>query len=83
MRKRVLYIIAGLIAAHSGAAFANWQYSGEYTYNPSYYDDGGRTVISLRAGATYAMSRMKNDVGAVVYSYCINYCSSSTHFSFT
>jgi hypothetical protein len=72
MKKRFCYLIAGFIAAHSGVASANWQYSGEYTYNPSSYDDGGRTIIALRAGASYAMARMQNDVGGVVYSYCIN-----------
>ncbi|MBO4682977.1 MAG: hypothetical protein J5611_00130 [Alphaproteobacteria bacterium] len=72
MKKKITCLIAGIIAAHTGATFADWQYSGEYTYNPAYYDDGGRTVISLRAGASYAMSRIKNDVGGVIYSYCIN-----------
>lgn len=72
MKNNVCGFIAGLLALNMGAAYANWQYSGEYTYNTSRYDDGGRTVISLRAGASYAMSKMQNDVGGVVYSYCIN-----------
>ena len=72
MRKRICYLIVALIAAQSGVARANWQYSGEYTYNPSQYDDGGRTVVSLRAGMSYAMAKTQNDVGGVVYSYCIN-----------
>ena len=72
MKKKITCLVAGILAAHNSAALAGWQYSGEYTYNPAYYDDGGRTIVSLRAGASYAMSRIKNDVGGVIYSYCIN-----------
>ena len=48
---------------NSGMALANWQYSGEYTYDPGAYDDGMRTVVSFRAGATFLMSKMHNETG--------------------
>lgn len=72
MKKGISCFIAGIFAAQTGATLANWQYSGEHTYNADHYDEGGRTIVSLRAGASYAVSRVKNDVGGVIYSYCIN-----------
>lgn len=72
MKKGISCLIAGVVAAQVGVARANWQYSGEYTYDKNYYDNGGRTIISLRAGASYALSKIRNDVGGVIYSYCIN-----------
>ena len=72
MRIRILPFIVGLVALGTGAAHANWEYSGEYTYNMSYYDTGERVAVSLRGGATFAMAKMQNDVKSIVYSYCVN-----------
>ena len=72
MRRGILYILSTCVALCSGVASANWQYSGEYTYDMSYYDNGGRTAVSLRGGASYAMSKMDNDVESIVYSFCVN-----------
>ena len=72
MRKGNLSFIVASVALNSGAALANWQYSGEYTYDMYAYDNGGRASVSIRGGATYAMSKMGNDVGSVVYSYCVD-----------
>lgn len=74
MKTKNLLLFFPIVAAVCGtSAFANWQYSGEYTYNPGYYDNGMRTVVSLRAGATYLMSKMHNDFVSVVSEYCVNY----------
>ena len=72
MRSRILSFIVALCVFDAGTALANWQYAGGYMYNPGYADDGSRTTISLRGGASFAMSKMKNEVGSVVYSYCVN-----------
>lgn len=72
MKAGFLYILSACVALSSGAAMANWQYSGEYTYDMSYYDNGGRTAVSLRGGASYAMSGMKNDANSIVYSLCVD-----------
>ncbi|MCR4917454.1 MAG: hypothetical protein K5912_00735 [Alphaproteobacteria bacterium] len=69
----MFYILFGLVSLGTGAANANWQYSGEYTYNPYERDDGARTVVSLRGGATFAFAKMQNDVGSVVSEYYVNY----------
>jgi len=73
MRSRIAYILFVLVALNAGVANANWQYSGEYTYNPRAYDDGSRTTFSLRGGATFAWAKMQNDVGSVVSEYYANY----------
>lgn len=57
---------------NTGVAMANWQYSGEYTYSMSAYDNGQRASVALRGGMSYAMAKVNNDVGSIVYSYCIN-----------
>lgn len=71
MKKRFLQFLIASVALNTGAAFANWQYSGEYTYNMYEYDNGGRTSVSIRGGASYAMSKMGNDT-SIVFSYCVN-----------
>lgn len=74
MKTKNLLFIFPIVAAVCGtSAFANWQYSGEYTYDPGAYDDGMRTVVSFRAGATFLMSKMHNDFGSIVSEYCVNY----------
>ena len=72
MKRGILSFIIASVALNGGAALANWQYSGEYTYDMYAYDNGGRAAVSIRGGASYAMSKMSNDVGSVVYSYCID-----------
>jgi len=72
MKRGILYILSCFGALSSGVALANWEYSGEYTYDVSYYDNGGRTAVSLRGGASYAMAKMQNDADSVVYSFCVN-----------
>lgn len=69
MRIRILPFIIGLITV---PAYANWQYSGEYTYDMSAYDTGERVAVSLRGGASWAMAKVKNDLGSIVYSYCVD-----------
>lgn len=73
MRSRISCFLFVLVALNIGAANANWQYTGEYTYNPYAYDDGSRTTISLRGGATFAWAKMQNDVGSIVSGYYVNY----------
>ena len=72
MRSRILHFIICACALNIGAAHANWQYSGEYTYNMNSYDNGERATVSLRGGMTYAMAKMKNDVGSIVNTFCVN-----------
>lgn len=72
MKKESLSFLVVSAVLNSGAALANWEYSGEYTYNMYAYDNGGRASVSIRGGASYAMSKMHNDVGSVVYSYCVD-----------
>lgn len=71
MRKGILGFLIASVALNAGPALANWQYSGEYTYDMSAYDNGGRVAVSLRGGASYAMSKMKNDT-SIVFPYCVN-----------
>lgn len=59
------------VALNSGVALANWQYSGEYTYDMNSYDNGGRASVSVRGGASYVMAKMHNDT-PIVFSYCMN-----------
>jgi len=70
MRIRICLLAFILCALDAGASFANWQYYDGYGYNDN--DNGSRVTISLRGGASLAMSKMQNDVGSVVYSYCVN-----------
>lgn len=72
MKRGIFGFLIASVALNTGAALANWQYSGEYTYDMNSYDNGGRVSVSVRGGATYAMSKMHNDVGSVVYSYCMD-----------
>ena len=71
MKRGILSFLIVSVAMHCGAAPANWQYSGEYTYNMYEYDTGGRASVSIRGGASYAMSKMSNDT-TIVFSYCVN-----------
>jgi hypothetical protein len=66
MRSRILHFIICACALNVGTACANWQYSGEYTYDMAYRDNGGRATVSLRGGMTYAMSKIENNVGSIV-----------------
>ncbi len=70
MRIRILSFITALCALNIGAAHANWQYSGGYLYDSGYGDSGSRASVTLRGGATFAMAKMQNDTGSIVYSYC-------------
>lgn len=72
MKNKIFYLIIGMLGLQTVPCLANWQYSGEYTYNTSTYDDGGRVVVSVRAGASYATAKTQNDVGGVIFSYCID-----------
>lgn len=72
MRSRIFYFIVCACALNIGTARANWQYSGEYTYNMAYTDSGERATVSLRGGMTYAMAKVKNEVGSIVPSFCVN-----------
>lgn len=72
MRSRILSFVAVLCGLSSGAAFANWQYSGGYLYDSGYGDNGSRATISIRGGASLAFSKIKNEVGSVIYSYCVD-----------
>jgi len=72
MRSRIFYFIVCACALNIGTARANWQYSGEYTYNMAYTDSGERATVSLRGGMTYAMAKIKNEVGSIVPSFCVN-----------
>ena len=70
MRSRFLHFIICASALNIGVAHANWQYSGEHTYDMAYYDRGERVSVSLRAGASFAMGKAQNNAGVIVYSYC-------------
>lgn len=72
MRSRILHFIICACALNVGTACANWQYSGEYTYDMAYRDNGERATVSLRGGMTYAMSKIENNVGSIVTSFCVN-----------
>ena len=72
MRKGALIFLSAFVAMNTGIASANWQYSGEYANHTAYYDNGGRASVTLRGGASYAMSRMNNDADSIVYSFCVN-----------
>ena len=72
MRSRIFYFLACVLVLNTGAAQANWQYSGEYTYKTSSDDDGGRATVTLRGGMSYVMASMKNEVGSVVPVFCVN-----------
>ena len=78
MKTKNLFFVLPIFAAFCGtSAFGNWQYSGEYTYNPGYYDNGMRTVVSVRAGVSYLMAKMHNESGSIVSEYCVNYDTGS------
>ena len=70
MRSRILSFVAILCGLSSGVAFANWQYDDGYGYPSN--DDGSRVSVSFRGGASFAISKIKNEVGSVVYSYCVD-----------
>ena len=72
MRSRVHLFIAVLCGLYTGSALANWEYTGGYVTGPEYMDNGSRAAISIRGGATFAFSKIKNEVGSVVYSYCFD-----------
>lgn len=72
MRSRILHFIICACALNVGTACANWQYSGEYTYDMAYRDNGERATVSLRGGMTYAMAKVENNVGSIVPSFCVN-----------
>lgn len=72
MRSRILYFITVLCGIYAGSALANWQYTGGYLYDTGYGDNGSRTTISLRGGASFAFSKIKNEVGSIIYSYCVD-----------
>ena len=72
MRSRILYFITVLCGLYAGSALANWQYTGGYLYDTGYGDNGSRTTISLRGGASFAFSKIKNEVGSIIYSYCVD-----------
>ncbi|MBO7559663.1 MAG: hypothetical protein J6T27_00710 [Alphaproteobacteria bacterium] len=70
MRSRILSFVAILCGLYAGSAFANWQYNDGYGYPSN--DDGSRVSVSFRGGASFAISKIKNEVGSVVYSYCVD-----------
>lgn len=74
MRSRICIFTFALAAMSAGASYANWEYNGGYGFSKGYgyTDDGSRVTVALRGGASIAMSKMKNEVGSVVYSYCVN-----------
>jgi hypothetical protein len=72
MRSRIFAFVIVLCGVSSGAALANWEYSGGYMYNPNYNDSGSRATVSLRGGASLAFSKIKNEVGSIIYSYCVD-----------
>ncbi len=72
MRSRILSFFAVLCGLSAGSAFANWQYAGGSLYDTGYGDNGSRVTVSFRGGASLAFSKIKNDVGSVVYSYCVD-----------
>lgn len=72
MKTKFLHFLIIGAALNSGAAMANWQYSGDYMYDTAgIYDNGGRVAISVRGGASYAYAKMNNDT-PIVFSYCVN-----------
>lgn len=71
MKRGILSLLVVSAMLNSGMALANWQYSGEYTYDMHPYDNGGRTAVSVRGGATYAMAKMHNDT-PIVFPYCVS-----------
>ena len=71
MKRGILSFLIASVALNCGVALANWQYSGDYTYDMNEYDNGGRASVSVRGGATYAMSKMHNDA-PIVFSYCVD-----------
>lgn len=71
MRKRIFGLLCASVALNVAPALANWQYSGEYTYDMHPYDNGGRASVSIRGGASYAMSKMHNDT-PIVFPFCVN-----------
>ena len=72
MRSRVSSLVFALCALSTGTAFANWERAGGYMHDLGYRDNGSRVTVSLRGGASLAMAKMQNDVGSVVYSYCVD-----------
>lgn len=72
MKNKTLSLILGTVLMSGTPALANWQYSGGRTYNPYAYDDGQRTTVSARVGATFLMAKMHNDASGVVVEYCSN-----------
>ncbi len=71
MRKGVFGLIVCISALNVAPVLANWQYSGEYTYDMNEYDSGERISVSVRGGATYAFAKMHNDT-SIVFAYCVN-----------
>ena len=72
MRMRIFSFIAIFFGLHADAVLANWQYDDGYGYSDEYNDNGSRVSVSLRGGASLAMAKIKNEVGSVVYSYCVD-----------
>lgn len=72
MRKRIFGILPVLMALCGAPAYANWQYPGTYVGDGWYDDDGSRFVLSVRGGASFGFSSIKNDVGALTSEYFIN-----------
>ena len=58
MMIRNICFVAIAVVSVLGAARANWEYSGEYTYDTAYYDNGERFTVSVRGGATFANSKI-------------------------
>ena len=69
MMIRNICFVAIAVVSVLGAARANWEYSGEYTYDTAYYDNGERFTVSVRGGATFANSKIKNDVRTIITGY--------------
>ena len=71
MKRGILGFLIASVALNAAPAVANWQYSGEYTYDMNSYDNGGRAAVSVRGGASYVMAKMHNDA-SIVFAYCVN-----------
>ena len=69
MKARNLIISSALSCLMVGAAHANWEYSGVYTGDGWYMDDGARFIVSVRGGASMGFGGIKNKMGALTGEY--------------
>lgn len=65
-------LLTSLLCLCAVPASANWQYPGDYPTSGYYTDDGSRFVLGFRAGASFGIASVNNDVGALDAAYYVN-----------